>query len=126
MADPTGPKRRILIVEDETMVSMLLEDMLTERGYQPLGPAARLEDALKMAEEEPLDAALLDINLNGHQIYPVADVMARRGIPFIFVTGYGDDGIVEQYRHRPVLQKPFRRDDLGRALSRAIADASKT
>lgn len=107
---PTRPLlegRRILVVEDESMIWMLIEDGLSEEGCQVVGPAARLDDALRAAASETLDAALLDVNLGGQPAYPVADILAERGIPFAFLTGYGEAGLNEAYRHRPVLKKPF-------------------
>jgi CheY-like chemotaxis protein len=122
MADPSGsPLPRILIVEDEMFISMLLEDLLTELGYRPAGPVVRLDEALAAARSEAIDAALLDVNLNGKETYAVADILAGRGIPFVFATGYGAGGIPERYRHRPILAKPFRRDDLARVLAQALA-----
>ena len=81
--------RRILVIEDEMMVAMLLKDILVDLGCTVLGPAARVEQALAMIEAAgALDAAVLDINLNGQKSYPVADALAARGVPFIFATGY--------------------------------------
>jgi CheY-like chemotaxis protein len=99
--------RSILVVEDESMIWMLIEDGLSEEGCRVIGPASRLDDALRIAASEPVDAALLDVNLGGRPAYPVADILVQRGIPFAFLTGYGEGGIQEAYRHRPVLKKPF-------------------
>ena len=112
--------RRILIVEDEVAISMLLEDMLTDLGAEIVGPAARLAPALAFAEGEPLDIAILDVNLAGETIYPVVEALARRGVPFIFSTGYGSAGITEPYRNRPVLQKPFSQAELERQIRTAL------
>src|SRR5437588_2254235 len=103
---------RVLLVEDEIMVALLLEDMLAELGHEVVGPVARLDEALEMAQGQALDIALLDVNLNGKEIYPVVEALAARDIPFVFVTGYGKGALRAPYRHRPTLQKPFRRDDL--------------
>jgi CheY-like chemotaxis protein len=122
MSDPIRPAPvRVLIVEDEMFISMLLEDLLSELGYEPAGPVARLEEALTAARGETFDVALLDVNLNGKATYAVADIFAERGIPFIFSTGYGAGGIPEAYRQRPVLTKPFRRADLARLLTEVLA-----
>ena len=80
---------RVLLVEDESMVALLLEDMLTELHHEVVGPVARLDKALEIAQWQALDVALLDVNLNGEEIYPVAEALAVREIPFVFVTGYG-------------------------------------
>ena len=107
---------RILIVEDEMLVAMNIEDMLLERGHEVAGIAARLEPALALARDGAFDVAMLDVNLAGDRSFPVADLLAGRGIPILFATGYGLDGIEEKYRDRPVLQKPFRAQDLAAAV----------
>lgn len=108
--------RRVFVVEDEMMVAMLIEDMLDELGCEIVGPAGRIEDAMSIANEAAIDAAVLDVNLNGHETYPVADMLMRRGIPFIFATGYGAGGLAERFSATPVLQKPFQERDLARLL----------
>jgi CheY-like chemotaxis protein len=108
---------RILVVEDEMLVAMNIEDMLLDLGHEVAGIASRLAPALSLAGEASLDAAMLDVNLAGENSFPVADVLAARGIPFVFATGYGLQGIEERYRDRPLLQKPFRASDLGPVLA---------
>ena len=81
--------RRVLVVEDEMIVAWLLEDMLADFGCTIVGPAARIDQALAMIKAEALDAAVLDVNLNGQQSYPLADALVTRGVPFVFSTGYG-------------------------------------
>ena len=103
---------RVLLVEDENLVAMLLEDMLAELGHSVVGPVARLKKALEMAQHEAIDLAILDVNINGEQAYPVAEALAARGIPFVFSTGYGERGLPPQYRGHPTLQKPFQQHDL--------------
>jgi CheY-like chemotaxis protein len=110
---PRASGLRVLLVEDEIMVALLLEEMLAELGHTVVGPVARLERALEMSQREPLDAAILDVNINGREVYPVAEALAARDIPFAFVTGYGGKGLCKLYCDRPTLQKPFRRRDLG-------------
>lgn len=89
------------------MIWMLIEDGLSEEGCDVVGPVSQLEEALKAASSEAIDAALLDVNLGGKPVYPVADALAKRGVPFAFLTGYGEGGIDEAYRQRPMLRKPF-------------------
>jgi len=122
MADtPVLAGRRILVVEDEMMIAMLVEDMLTELGCSVVGPAHALAEALALAQSEPgLDAALLDVNLAGQPVFPVADALREKGVPAIFSTGYGDAGLRDIDRGSPVLQKPFRSGDLARALGEAL------
>jgi len=113
---------RILIVEDEMLVAMNIEDMLLDLGHEVAGLASRLAGAVSLAREAAVDVAMLDVNLAGEASFPVADVLAERGIPFLFATGYGVQGIEERYRDRPILQKPFRAGELAAALE-AIAGA---
>ncbi len=114
---------RILIVEDEMLVAMNIEDMLLDLGHEVAGLASRLEPALSLASEGEFDLAMLDVNLAGQTSFPIAAVLASRGIPFFFATGYGVKGIAEEYRSYPVLQKPFRAHDLEIALREATAGA---
>jgi len=107
---------RVLVVEDEAAISLLLEDMLLDFGCEVIGPAARLSAALDAVEREVVDLAILDVNVAGEPIYPVAETLARKGVPFVFSTGYGSAGIKDAYRDRPVLQKPFAQHDLQQKL----------
>ena len=114
---------RILVVEDEMLVAMNIEDMLLDLGHEVAGLASRLEPALSLAREGLFDLAMLDVNLAGQASFPVADALRERGIPFLFATGYGVQGIAEEYRSAPVLQKPFRARDLEDALRATQATA---
>jgi CheY-like chemotaxis protein len=116
---------RVLIVEDEALVAMLLEDMLADHGCSVAGSASRLSQALALATDPHLafDAAILDVNLGGEPIFPVAEALAARGAPFIFATGYGAGGLPAAWRNRPTLQKPFNHADVGKALAQAMAKA---
>jgi CheY-like chemotaxis protein len=111
---------RILVVEDEMLVAMYLEDMLVELGHEVAETAARLDPALAIAAEAEVDAAILDVNLAGERSFPVADLLADRGIPFLFATGYGLHGIEERFRGCTVLQKPFRSAELREALATIV------
>jgi CheY-like chemotaxis protein len=112
---------RILVVEDELMISMLVEDMLAELGHKVAGTAASIEEATRLANQGDFDGALLDVNLNGKTIDAVAETLMRRDIPFVFTTGYGQQGIPDAYRDWPALQKPYQTQQLGQALARAVA-----
>ena len=105
---------RILIVEDEIIVALFLEDLLAEFGYDVAGVTGDLDVA--MARAQDYDAAVLDVHLNGRSVFDFADVLAARGTPFVFATGYGERGIPERHRGRPVLQKPFQPRDMQRVL----------
>ncbi|MEA3002533.1 MAG: hypothetical protein QOH81_1321 [Sphingomonadales bacterium] len=112
---------RILIVEDEMLVAMNIEDMLLELGHEVAGIASRLGPALALACEGRFDVAMLDVNLAGERSFAIADLLIARGIPFVFATGYGPEGIDAKYRDRPVLQKPFRARDLAAAMTALAA-----
>ncbi len=110
---------RILVVEDEAAISMLLEDMLLDFGCEVVGPAGRLAPALALATNEKVDLAILDVNVAGESVYPLVETLDKRNIPFVFSTGYGSAGIKDLYRDRPVLQKPFAQHDLKQKLLKA-------
>jgi CheY-like chemotaxis protein len=115
---------RVLLVEDEMLVAMLLEDMLTELGHEIAGVAAGLEDAMSLARNAAFDLAILDVHLGGRDVFPVAEILIQRRIPFAFATGYGVKGLPEAFRSRPTLQKPFQIADLKRVLGAIAADSS--
>jgi CheY-like chemotaxis protein len=120
MSGPTpdaASPRRVLVVEDEMLIGMLLEDMLTDMGHTVVAIVPRVNEALATARRESFDVAILDVHLNGQAVFPVAEVLIERGIPFVFATGYGERGLPEQYRDRPILQKPFAMDDLVKTLA---------
>jgi CheY-like chemotaxis protein len=123
-AQVTSQPRRVLVVEDELMIRMLLEDMLGELGYTVSAAAARLGEAMQAVQDGEFDIAILDINLNGEPISPLADALAARGIPFVFATGYGEGDIPDGYRDRPALKKPFQLHNLKHTLDAALAAAS--
>lgn len=101
------PKPRVLLVEDEMIVAMMLEETLLDEGYAVVGPAGRLDRAMALAREADIDAALLDVNLHGEAVWPVARVLAGRGIAFAFLTGYGNEGVAAELAGWDVLTKPF-------------------
>lgn len=109
--------RRILVVEDEVLVSMLVEDILLDFGCVIVGPAAKLEDAVALAQSETIDIGLLDVNLGRTLVFPVADVLSQRGIPFVFVSGYGESALQPPHQDRPVLEKPFSPETIGDVLA---------
>ncbi len=115
--------KRALLIEDETLVAMLIEDMLADVGCEIAGVAARLSDAMAMAGDETLkvDLAILDVNLAGESSFAVADILERRGVPFVFSTGYGPNGLPDAWKGRPVLQKPFTAAEVQTVLERVVA-----
>jgi CheY-like chemotaxis protein len=116
MTDAPFAGLRVLVVEDEMMVSMLIEDMLSDLGCAVVGPASRLDEALDLARAGGIDCAVLDVNLGGQPIFPLADLLRQMGRPFAFATGYGDAGLRDVDKGSPVLQKPFREGVLARVL----------
>jgi len=110
--------KRILVVEDEPMIRMLLEDMLDELGYTVAAEAGHIDEALEATKNADFDLAILDANLNGEPASPVADALVTRGTPFVFATGYGQ--LPEPYRDRPTLRKPFQMDGLKQMLQSAL------
>lgn len=111
---------RVLIIEDESLLTMLLQDFLEDMACEVAATASRFPDALAKAQSLSFDVAILDVNLDGDQTFPIAERLRDRGIPYLFATGYGNVGIPEHLRVMPVLQKPFRRSDLELALQTAL------
>lgn len=112
--------RRVLVVEGESRIAMLIRDTLEELGCNVVAIASRLQDACEKARTLDLDAAFLDVNLSGDSGLPVARELAGRGVPFVLVIGYGDSKIPAELRQTPTLQKPFLRTELERALVAAL------
>lgn len=120
--DEQKPVRRILVVEDEPFIAMGLEQLLPKLGYEVVSVASHLREAMAKAEAGGFDLAILDVNLSGELSYRVADVLLAKGIPFIFCTAYADVAF-GRYTHVPVLQKPFDKKALSRAIEEALAQA---
>lgn len=115
---------RILVVEDDMMIAMLVEDMLSDLGCQVVGPANNLTKALDMARDDgPFSAAILDVNLGMESVFPAADLLRAQGVPLIFCTGYGDGALREADKACTVLRKPYRASELGEALNAAMTPA---
>jgi CheY-like chemotaxis protein len=116
--------RRVLLVEDEALVAMMIQECLTEYGHSVVGPIGRAADALAAAKQGEFDAAILDINLSDGMAYPVAEILSERGVPFAFVTGYEADMVDERFSKVPVLQKPIERQMLQRLFVPNAASAA--
>lgn len=110
----------VLVVDDEPMIRLLIRDMLDDLGHTLAGEAARIDEALKLARQAEFDVAILDVDLNGQPIWPVAEVLVARGLPFVFATGYGQRGLPEPYRGIPTLGKPFDADALEQAIKAVL------
>jgi DNA-binding NtrC family response regulator len=102
---------KVLVVEDEPLIAMEVQDLLTESGCTVIGPASSVEQGMRLMKEEDVDGAVLDVNLGGEMVFPLADALAGQSIPFVYVTGYGK--LLRACDHsRPVLQKPYANQDL--------------
>jgi CheY-like chemotaxis protein len=114
------PGGSVFLVEDEVMIRMMVADMLEELGYSIAAEAGDIGEALKLAQSTEFDLAILDVNVNGKVISPVAELIQSRNRPFIFATGYGSSGLPEQYRDRPAIQKPFQLETLARMIDSTL------
>jgi len=112
---------RILIVEDEPLIALMLADMLAELGFEVTASLSQVAEALAFLADHQVDVALLDVNIGSQKIDPVADLLAARGTPFIFTTGYGTTGVPPSHVDRAILQKPFHIEDLAAALRSELA-----
>ena len=113
--------RRVLVVEDEVIILMMIEDMLSDLGCSAVVAAVTIAKALELVAGQKFDAAMLDLNLSGNSTYEVADALAARGVPFFFSTGNDLQGIRHDYRDRRTLRKPFTDDDLARIFTQLFA-----
>ena len=123
MSDSTTAMPRVLLVEDEYLIRMLLEDMLADLGYAIAEAVGTIAEASQIATAGAFDVAILDVNVDGEEVYPVADILAQRGLPFVFVTGYGEGSLPAKYRSHPALQKPFQSEQLRSTLAGLLAAA---
>jgi DNA-binding response OmpR family regulator len=121
MTESSMATPRLLVVEDEYLIRMLIEDMLADLGYDVAAAIGSIAEAREAAATGDFNAAILDVNLDGHEIFPVAEILAERGLPFVFVTGYGEASLPAVYRDRPALQKPFQADRLKATLAGLFA-----
>jgi CheY-like chemotaxis protein len=118
------PRCRVLVVEDEAAISMLIEDMVHDYGTEIVGPASSLEKAMALVRSEHIDAAILDVNVRGMMVFDLADAIRRAGIPIIFDTGYRSHVIPDRFKDAPVLEKPFTFEALREALNQALAGSA--
>lgn len=115
---------RVLVVEDEALVAMDLEMILEDLGCVVIGPVMRLDRAEELVKANvEADAAILDVNVSGHQVFPLAALLAERGVPIVFATGYDRSGMPDEWNERPTLQKPYTVEDIARQLLQALAAA---
>ena len=119
-----GRRNSVLVVEDEVMIRMMVVDMLEQLGYHIAAEAGDIDEAVRLANSTEFDLAILDVNVNGRLISPVAEAVEGRNLPFVFATGYGVQGLPEKYRSRPLLQKPFQLETLSRVVQGALSGAA--
>ena len=119
---PTHPRVRILIVEDEMMIALLIEDALDELGYAVVGPVSKLDAAITLARDETFSAAILDVNIRGGNTFPVATILRERGIPFVLASGYGAWALPDAFKGHPLLQKPFTASDVEKAIGAMLTE----
>ena len=120
MAGQDSAKASVFIVEDEAMIRMMVVDMLEDLGYSVAAEVGDLDSALALSATAVFDIAILDVNLNGRIILPVAEAIYARGLPMIFATGYGAHGLPDQFKDMPTLQKPFQMDNLAKAIETTL------
>ena len=113
----------VFLVEDEVMIRMMVADMLEELGHSVAAEAGEIGEAVRLAQSAEFDLAILDVNVNGKVITPVAELISARNRPFIFATGYGSSGLPEEYRNHPALQKPFQLETLAQAIANTLKGA---
>lgn len=121
MADFGG--LRVLLVEDESLVAMMIEDMLLDLGCEVVQTAGTIPDAMRAIEQQRIELALLDINVAGKQVFPVAEALSEKALPFIFSSGYGQGGVPERFGRAPVVAKPFQINELDAAIRSAVGIA---
>lgn len=117
---------RVFVLEDESLVLFNIEDILTDLGCAIVGPAMRLEQADELFEQAAAaDLAILDVNIAGRPVFPLAERLRERGTPLIFATGYGRAGLPEEWQNAPVLQKPYTMDDVVAAMHALTATIAR-
>jgi DNA-binding response OmpR family regulator len=114
--------RRILLVEDSPVVAPFTADLVAELGCMVVGPAPNIASARALIETEGLDAALLDVHIRGERVFPMCDLLDRKGVPFALTSGYADWQVPDKWADRPRLQKPYRIDDVKAVLTELLAD----
>ena len=113
--------KAVLIVEDEALIAMLFEDILEDVACRIVGPAMNVRQAMELAQAAEIDVAVLDVNLNGEPSFPVAALLESRGVPLVFSSGYGSQGLPAEWQGRPTLPKPFTSDEVVDTLARVVA-----
>jgi CheY-like chemotaxis protein len=116
---------RVLVVDDEPLIAMMVEDWLVELACEPVGPVGSAADALALIAQETLDGAILDVSLGGHDSFAVAAALRERAVPFVFATGYGRERIEERFKDTPTVLKPYNFESVRRAVAGMLAQAGR-
>ena len=124
MTSTRPPGGSVFLVEDEVMIRMMVADMLEELGYSVAAEAGEINEAIRLAQSTEFDLAILDVNVNGKVITPVAELITARNRPFIFATGYGSSGLPQEYRDRPAKQKPLQLETLAQVITSTMKSAT--
>jgi CheY-like chemotaxis protein len=119
------PGASVFLVEDETLLRMMMTEMLEELGHKVIAEAGSIQTAEPLARTSTFDVAVFDINVAGSNITPIAEIVAARGLPFVFVSGYGPEGLPAMFKDKPVLRKPFSIAEFGRVINSALSSISK-
>ena len=122
MIDTRTDQLRTLVVEDEFLIRLALVDMLSSLGITSISATGSLDEAIEWSRTREFDLAVLDVNLGGKTVYPVAEILRARNIPLFFTTGYGIEGILEQWRTTPIVHKPYDEATLGRAIDSVVGE----
>jgi len=123
---PSDDRQQVLVVEDEALIAMYVETIVEQSGYGVAGVVSNVDDALAFIDDHAVDSAVLDIDLGGRSVYPVAEVLKRRGIPFLYASSSSERSIPPAFRSGPVVQKPFAPSELSRALAQTNKSKRKT
>lgn len=115
------PGVSVFLVEDETLIRMMIAEMIEELGHKVVAEAGSIQAAEPLARTSPFDLGIFDINIGGSVISPIAEIVAARGLPFIFVSGYGPEGLPAMFKGKPVLRKPFSIAEFGSVITSALS-----
>jgi two-component SAPR family response regulator len=122
----TGVPLKLLILEDEILVAMYLEEMLSDMGHSVISSANRVNEAMDVVRDCDIDFAVLDVNIAGTPSFPVADMLRKRGIPFVFATGYGQDSVAQGFGDHPTLCKPYAPESLKLAIAEGLLSTARS
>lgn len=123
LKDRLAERRRVLVVEDDMLIALMIEGTLSDLGIEIVGPTGSVAEARQLASHRQVDAAVLDVNIRDGSSFPVADILSERGVPFVFTTGHGPEALTAAHRGRPFLGKPYTATELGAEVLKLLADS---